>query len=108
MLEDNWSKEDWIAFYVTCIHCLYLYLERSLVAFDDEVLADRQLISAAGGNEDLLNTLKTFIKEVDANSGECTKQQVLDLYSCPEFEWCQDYKTKWRTQRFIGLDAAMR
>ncbi|ABM79550.1 hypothetical protein [Prochlorococcus marinus] len=82
LLEDNWSKEDWIAFYVTCVQCLHQYLEKGLFRFDDEVLADRQLISAAGGNEDLLNTLKTFIKEVVASGGECTKQQVLDTNLC--------------------------
>ena len=71
---------------MTFIHRLRLYLEKSFVAFNDDVLADRQLISAAGGNEDLLNTLQAFIKEVVANSGECTKQEVLDLYSCPGFE----------------------
>lgn len=49
LLEDSCCKADWIAFYVTCIHCLHPYQEKSLVAFDEDVLVDRQLISAAGG-----------------------------------------------------------
>ena len=45
--EGNWTSEDWTSFYVTCIHCIQEYVDKGLVAFNDHVLHDRQLLAAA-------------------------------------------------------------
>ena len=44
-------SEDWTPFYVTCIHCIQEYVDKGLVAFNDHVLNDRQLLAAAAHDE---------------------------------------------------------
>ena len=43
-LSDQSTSEDWIAFYITCIHCIDEYLKNSLEHFDDSVLAEQYVV----------------------------------------------------------------
>lgn len=108
LVEENWSHEDWTSFYATCIHCAHEYLKDSLVPFDDNVLLDRQLLAAAGGNDNLLMCLQEFIEEVAKSGGECTREMVLDVYDKnPELEYARDYKPRWKVSKFKNIALGM-
>ena len=108
LLDETWTSEDWTAFYVTCIHCIHEYLKNSLVPFDDSVLADRQLLAAAGNDETLLQVLQDFIEEVVKSGGECTKTQVIETFDKEmELEYCKDWKSNWKTRRFKEVAAGL-
>ena len=64
--EGNWTSEDWTSFYVTCIHCIQEYVDKGLVAVNDHVLHDRQLLAAASHDETLLQIMQGFIEELSA------------------------------------------
>ena len=82
-------------------------MEKSLFPFDEDLLANCQLINDAEGSEEFLYLLRTFITEVLHSGASCTKQQVLALHSFPEFEWLLDYKAKWSVQRHNDVVAGV-
>ena len=90
--EGNWTSEDWTSFYVTCIHCIQEYVEKGLVAFNDHVLHDRQLLAAASHDETLLQIMQGFIEEVVRSGGVCERDQVMNLYQTnPDLERYSDW-----------------
>ena len=108
LLSDQWTSDDWIGFYITCIHCIDEYLKNSLEPFDDSVLADRQLLAAAGNNVTLLQVVQEFIEEVVMSGGEFTKTQVLETFDREiELEYCKDWKSNWKTRRFKEVAAGL-
>ena len=64
--EGNWTSEDWTYFYVTCIHCIQEDVDKGLVAFNDHVLHDRQLLAAASHDETLLQIMPRFMRKLSA------------------------------------------
>ena len=106
--EGNWTSEDWTSFYVTCIHCIQEYVDKGLVAFNDQVLYDRQLLAAASHDETLLQIMQGFIEEVVRSSGVCERDQVMNLYQTnPDLERYSDWSASWKTRRFKDIAAGM-
>ena len=97
----GWDEEEWAAFYSTCVYCLDLYLKKGLVKFEDNLLAEKQLLKICYGDQLLLDSLTDLIEGVVEGTGELPKEQVIALYgSCPEFERYAEYSSKWKTRVF--------
>ena len=89
--ERNWTSEDWTYFYVTCIHGIQENVDKGLVAFNDHVLHDRQLLAAAGHDETLLQIMQKFIEEVVRSGGVCERDPVMNPYQTnPDLERYSD------------------
>ena len=63
------EEENWTSFYVTCIHCIQEYVDKGLVAFNDHVLNDRQLLAAASHDETLLQIMQDSLRRLSAVVG---------------------------------------
>ena len=102
----SWTDQDWSDFYATCLHCLQEFLSHGLVPFDDSVLADRQMLKAVGGREDLLSDLTHFIEGIVQGPGECSRDEVLKVFESPDYEhlgWKNQYKVKCFRKVAAGL-----
>jgi len=103
-----WDQDQWSAFYSTCVHCLDEYLKNGLVKFEDNVMAERQLLKVCYGDQLLLDEMTKFIQGIASGSGEVSKDDVCRLYEyCPEFERYVGYSSRWKTKTFkdvcVGL-----
>ena len=57
-----WDSSEWSAFYTTCVYCLDQYLKNGLVKFEDNVMAERQLLKVCYGDQMLQDELTKFIQ----------------------------------------------
>ena len=104
LLDDrSWKEQDWIDFYATCVYCVSEYLSKGLEPFDDQILADRQLLKATAGSEVLLLEMTNFIKGLftDGDETEVSRQQVIDFYSSlPDLDKFITYGENWKVRTF--------
>ncbi|WP_188021899.1 primase-helicase family protein [Synechococcus sp. RS9907] len=99
-----WDSNEWSAFYSTCVYCLDQYLKNGLVKFEDNVMAERQLLKVCYGDQMLLDELTKFIKGVVSNGSEVSKDEVIAFYGYyPEFERFSEYSSKWKTSTFKNV-----
>ena len=68
------DEEEWAAFYSTCVYCLDLYLKKGLVKFEDNLLAEKQLLKICYGDQLLLDSLTDLIEGVVEGTGELPKE----------------------------------
>ena len=103
-----WGQSEWSAFYSTCVYCLDQYLKHGLVKFEDNVMAQRQLLKVVYGDQMFLDELTKFIDGVVANGGEVSKDEVIAFYGYyPEFERFASYSSNWKTATFKNVCAGL-
>ena len=105
----NWDEDQWNDFYNVIIYCLQFYLDNGLAKFEDEVYQDRLMLSAAHGNEELLQTLKDFITDVTSkHDGETTRTALNAALNSAELESLnQSWSGNWQTRCFKRVAEAM-
>lgn len=105
LLDNNsWKEQDWGDFYATCVYCIHEYLKNGLEPFDDQILADRQLLKTTGGDELLLleirNYISSFFKEGESQT-ELSRNDVINFYSTvPELDKYAKWQENWKVRTF--------